>query len=405
MRRLLERQFRTFIRLNRWRREHLTGAGNAMLAVAMLSIFGIFSLSSPLIPLFWTVVAALLTTTTIGWFFRPVLKATLDVPAKAERGERIVFEILLENLSRWPAFEMFFQFEGSPEHWREAGDRPAIAVLGAGETGKIRFHVRPLKRGSYPWAVVRCSTEFPLRLVRWRQMLDIQGELLVLPAFRPLHEMELFSSAPSILGEEFSVAPTTGESTDYLGAREYQEGVPVRRWDYACWARTGKPAVREYEDSQHGSAAILIDPFYSSAPGEEVPAFEAMLSLAAALAEATIDGGRHLNSVYLGDQPVDLGEFAADQVDRLLEALAIAAPSAIDLTPSLSDRIDAIALEADAVYCLFSCWDASRERLCNALNQEAARVVPLVLGTDLHGLPAGVAAIDPARISVFEEDL
>ena len=50
-----------------------------------------------------------------------------------------------------------------------------------------------------------------------------------------------------------------GDSREYYGSREYQQGVPVRRWDYSAWARFAKPYVREYEDRLQANAAVLVD--------------------------------------------------------------------------------------------------------------------------------------------------
>ena len=53
--------------------------------------------------------------------------------------------------------------------------------------------------------------------------------------------------------------PRAGDSSEYLGSRDYQPGMRVRRWDYRSWARLGRPVVREYEEPQRKSIVLIVD--------------------------------------------------------------------------------------------------------------------------------------------------
>ncbi len=78
---------------------------------------------------------------------------------------------------------------------------------------------------------------------------------------------------------------------DYVGSREYQIGMPVRRWDFASWARLGKPAVREFAGHSDTLLVIVVD---TSSPHHRFQldeAYESALSTAAGLIDQFDDIG------------------------------------------------------------------------------------------------------------------
>jgi len=401
---VLQRQFRTFIRINRWRQKHVTASGNLLLLVACISLTGLFAIDSPLIPL-GCGIAALMTISGIGSFlFRPRLSGQLRAPSKVQRGEVVRLRLTLTNKSRLPAFDLEFDLEGCPESWRPGAERPAITALGPGESTTVQLSARPLRRGAFSWSVVRCGSCFPFRLFQWRSTLPLAGELLVLPTCRPLHEIEPLLSAATHLGDEFQQAAHSGDSTDYLGAREYQPGVPVRRWDYSSWARTGAPAVREFEDAQRGSVGLIVDLCVEDV--EQDRAFEAMLSLCASLADAAIANDRQVQSVYLGNERFSPGAFAGGQQDQIMEALALVQCTTEDALPQLIDRLDFEPTAADSIFFISSHWDEQREKLHTRLDAHGANVFTLlVVESDQPAPTSSVRVLTVDQIDSLPEDL
>ena len=48
---------------------------------------------------------------------------------------------------------------------------------------------------------------------------------------------------------------------EYIGSREYQPGMQVRRRDFASLARTGKPTLREFSEGEELKVALISDTF------------------------------------------------------------------------------------------------------------------------------------------------
>ncbi len=51
----------------------------------------------------------------------------------------------------------------------------------------------------------------------------------------------------------------SGDALDYTGSREYQVGMPVRRWDFTSWARLGRPIVREFQSPSIQLVTLIVD--------------------------------------------------------------------------------------------------------------------------------------------------
>ena len=69
---------------------------------------------------------------------------------------------------------------------------------------------------------------------------------------------------------------------EYVGSREYRPGMPVRRWDFASWARLGHPAVREFSEGRDSLAVLVVDALRRQPVDESL---ESVLSRAAAIVD------------------------------------------------------------------------------------------------------------------------
>jgi uncharacterized protein (DUF58 family) len=76
-----------------------------------------------------------------------------------------------------------------------------------------------------------------------------------------------------------------GDALDYTGSREYQVGMPVRRWDFASWARLGRPIIREFQSPSVQLVTLIVDTACDNPTrarhDSQNPLLERVLSLAA----------------------------------------------------------------------------------------------------------------------------
>jgi uncharacterized protein (DUF58 family) len=196
-----------------------------------------------------------------------------------------------------------------------------------------------------------------------------------------------------------ALASKTGESTDLRGVRPYRKGDRIRDLSARTWARTGKPAVREYQEEYFTRVGVVLDcvaPGKRSARPEE--AFEAAVSLTAgvvaylgrgeALVDLLVTGGE-IHSLTLGrslgflEQALDhlaVAEIEASvDRDRLLERLA----------PYLS-RLSAVVMIVDA-------WDEAREAFLRGVEKSGVRVHCIAVG-DPVSTTAPVRTVSVASI-------
>jgi uncharacterized protein (DUF58 family) len=211
-----------------------------------------------------------------------------------------------------------------------------------------------------------------LNLFRFWHTCRGQGELIVLPSYRSLAECDLSRIASKFVGEQLSDLMMVGHGGDYFGSREYLPGMPVRRWDYNSWARLGQPIVREYSHPQQPTVALVIDTCLPQSlslhSDDEVPEFEAILSLAAAISEAlTAQHWRILLLTAAGLVPLHSSTGPANQHTAILSALAELTPTGSADFSQARAELGNLLLSPCAAFILLHSWDAARAELCDEL--------------------------------------
>ena len=134
--------------------------------------------------------------------------------------------------------------------------------------------------------------------MRRRETISLGQSAIILPFYKPLRSFQLTRSAPNLTRGTALAFHTIGMNGEYVGSREYQPGIPVRKWDYPSWARLGQPVVREYCDPRYPSAAVVLDTHFDTADppaADPIPELEAILSLAAAITDSLLAPDMELN--------------------------------------------------------------------------------------------------------------
>ena len=81
---------------------------------------------------------------------------------------------------------------------------------------------------------------------------------MVLPRRYPLPPIELPGGAAfKITGETNTNA--IGNSGEFVGLRDYRPGDPLRQIHWKSWARTGRPIVKELEDTFYPRYGLVLD--------------------------------------------------------------------------------------------------------------------------------------------------
>lgn len=415
------------------RRIRPAGAG-ALLVVSLASFMTIgqpkgsvfavfaFSLGLTLLALFFVI------------FRSAKLKATHQLPRYATAGEPVRFSILLENTGRKklraanfgqtppdprPSLHEFCNIAEPEESKRNAFDRTMVYYrwqwllsrkrgfiggesnkpvdLDPGEKTSVSISITPARRGVIAMEGLRVLLPDPLGFFQKCKPIDTTpSRLVILPKrFRiPKFEMP-GSSAFRIGGEETS--NSIGNSGEFVGLREYRPGDPLRQIHWKSWAHTGRPMVKELEDTFYPRYGLVLDTFPGH-PDEHV--FESMVSTAASFVVDLSRGESLLDLMFIADKAHNITTGRdMEKSEKLLEVLAAVK---VEKTPKFDLLSRTVLIHREHMTsCLIvlNGWDDSRKQFLQDLMKAGILCVPIILG--IGKAPSGIIGhwIDSDNIS------
>lgn len=138
-------------------------------------------------------------------------------------------------------------------------DYSPVAFLnaGAGRTAVTKYSVVPQRSGRYQIGPFYLYGGDPFGFYKnWRQV-AAAGELMVLPNPVSFRLPRQYSASRLALDEMATVA-MPGESTEFMGVREYRPGEPLKRLHWPTTARLGRLISRQYEMNVSASISTLL---------------------------------------------------------------------------------------------------------------------------------------------------
>ena len=287
---------------------------------------------------------------TVNYAMRPGLKIEFTLPAftPAEQPCRVIAHCT--NRRKIPAIDYSISLQqpsGDKKRQVSVQSRPAFfGLTPPGERVDVEAVVVFAQRGMQMVPPVAVQTTFPFHLFRNRQAVTSTTTIAVTPKPLTGEEDAPARALMNAIGG-WSHRLLSGDALDYTGSREYQPGMPVRRWDFASWARLGRPIVREFQSPSIQSVLLIVDTGLSSqhdaATAKEL--MERALSLAATALIDLAGKSVHVQMYVTSEPPTEhetLGRAAGDNESmqiRLAKADAVSAAGA-------DDRIDQLLQEA-----------------------------------------------------------
>ncbi|MCX7047217.1 MAG: DUF58 domain-containing protein [Candidatus Sumerlaeota bacterium] len=410
-----------------WSRYRTTAAGKFVGAGFVISAgMGAGSLQIPIFQLFGALFGVLLIAWIMGLLLRAKGAVSGALPEKASAGQTVTGEFTFTNVSWRSARDMAAGFFRLPPSLREVGPGETIQEIPPGQSATLSVKLKALKRGHYDLPRLCAFTMFPFQLFRTTAKTDAkESSLLVLPSFHPIGEINV------PLGRRYqpggiSLTSNIGESPEYIGAREYRAGDPLRRIDHRSWGRIGKPVVREYQEEYYCRIALILDTFVPAAsrrsaakhplserlrtfgfsrrgdaPPEGYPELEAAISLSAAVADA-LSRGEYLIDIFAAGP--ELYVFRAGRhtahFENILEILSCIEDCKDNpfesLAPALSEELNNIS----TAICVFLDWDKTRQEFARAIAEAGCSLKIIVVREG--GAPAvDVSDFSGGAISVY----
>ena len=258
--------------------------------------------------------------------------------------------------------------------------------LKRGQHDKITIELTPLRRGVIRFDDMRVLLPDPFGLFqRCRKVKAPAATLIVLPRRFPLPPIELPGGAAFKISGE-SNTNSIGTSGEFVGLRDYRPGDPLRQIHWKSWARTGRPIVKELEDTYYPRYGLVVDTLSCERTDHQ---FEEVISVAASFA-ASIDTSQSLlDLMFIKNEAhlVTAGR-GLERAEKLLEVLAGVMPERTENFKELAQLV--LRHRDDLTSCLviFNGWDESRAEFLKTLTQGGIVCAPIIVGQGPP--PAGV---------------
>lgn len=250
--------------------------------------------------------------------------------------------------------------------------------LKQGQQGRVSIEITPLRRGVIQLDDLRVLLPDPFGLFqRCRKVKAPPATLTVLPRRFPLPPIELPGGAAFKISGEANTN-SIGTSGEFVGLRDYRPGDPLRQIHWKSWARTGRPIVKELEDTFYPRYGLIVDTLSCDRTDHQ---FEEVISVAASFA-ASIDTSESLldlmfikNTAHI----VTAGR-GLERAEKLLEVLAGVSPERTEKFNELALLVRRHCNDLTACLVIFNGWDPARERFLTMLKRGGLLCVPIIIG-------------------------
>ena len=427
--------------LRHWFAQRIRPAGAACLMAVFFAGFMSIGQSTDAIFQVFCFSFGLLTLAFCWVIFRSAkLKATHSLPRHATVGEAVHYSVEVENagkhklrsilLSQLPPdprpTSTEFSFLKEPDEdkrnifdrtmiyyrWQwlmtrkigfTATESNRIAELGRGETLRLPMHLVPHRRGVIAMNQLRALLPDPLGFFQKCSNVTAPADrLVVLPKRYRLPRISMPGDAAFHIGGE-ETGNAIGSAGEFVGLRDYRPGDPLRQIHWKSWAHTGRPVVKELEDTFYPRYALVLDTFMGS-PDENI--FEEMVSVAASFVVGLDRSDTLLDLMFIADKAhtVTAGR-GMGKTETLLEVLAGVGIDDEERFETLSRTVASHRGHMTSCLVILNGWDTKRAEFIRSLLKSGITCVPFAVSqgerpTDFpgHWLESGEIERDLLRL-------
>lgn len=304
-------------------------------------------------------------------------RTTVDVlaPRRVTIGEEVVFTVRCRRDEPAPEESIrvrgpFLTYDGT---W--TAPPPDEIVLGA-DAATTTLQARFAARGLHHLDAFTVALVAPLGLAVGPRVASGGIDLYVVPRIANVTRLPL-SIAQRHQPGGVALASKQGESMDLFGVRPYRPGDPVRDLHARTWARTGVPAVREYQQEYFTRVGVVLDAF-----ARDPDRLEAAISLAAGVIAHLSRGEALIDVLVVG---MDVHELTVGRsLGRLDQALELL--STVERGPKLDPgrlvrRLDPHLAQLSTVIAILV--DSEGEALSRTLEQRGITCTKIVVDAQL----------------------
>lgn len=332
--------------------------------------------------------AILLASMVLARLARRKLKLTPYVPDRVTQGLPFEITCRVENDTAKTAVDVNLRLIGLPRRTgleQEFG--PYLGDIEPGQSKTGSWTLTLTQRGRYVVDSIHQATVFPFGLWRDWYRHEVARSFLVYPKFHPLLTLDMPVGRKYQPGG-MALTSSVGDSTEFLGVREFRAGDSLRMIHWRSWARRGKPVVKEFQEEFFCRIALVLDTFLSAADVKaRRPDFEASISLAAAVSDQISRDEYVIDLFAAGPELYQLqsGRSLA-YLENVLDILACVEPCTEPafqkLEPILLDGLENVT----TTVVILLAWDEARMRLLRAVRERGCALKVIFIGDDFGDL-------------------
>jgi uncharacterized protein (DUF58 family) len=184
-------------------------------------------------------------------------------------------------------------------------------------------------------------------------------------------------------GQSYQVAGeaktnSIGDSGEFIGLRDYRPGDPIRQIHWRSWARTGRPIVKELEDTSYPRYGLIVDTLSTSGTDAQ---FEEVISVAASFASSIDTRDALIDLLFINTQAHSVAAGRkVERVDQLMEILATVPPQRVENFTALAELILRHREDLSSCIVILNGWDSQRANFLQSLTRRGLLCVVLVIG-------------------------
>ncbi len=409
--RYLLRQYRQVEAISRWNRLHFSTFGHILLILMLMAgVFGVDTKSAATYQLFSLLAILFLLSVLLSRINRLKVSVHRELPDYATAGEPLSYTVVIQNLTsrsydqlsyierlaepvidyadlrryyqnpvtgRCPKFISFRQWRRY-RFWQRNGyvNPQALPLL----TQQVRIPIRltPLRRGVLRLSGACIAKPDPLGL--FRRLIPVADEqrIWVLPPRYPVQVPELVGRRKYQPGG-INLANSVGESTEFMGLRDYRCGDPLHKMHWKSLAKHGRLVVKDYQEEYFDRRGLVLDTDADHLPPK---IFEAAVSVAASLIFGSTTNDALLDLMFVGTESYCFtAGRGMDSLTHLQEILAAVQPSDSNSFERLRHSVENHLAECSSLLCVFLHWDHPRQQFVQNLIQQGIPVAVFWVGS------------------------
>ena len=229
-------------------------AGIVVWLFLMAYIFSFFFLIAQIVLLF--IVSLAFYDTFLLFASKRSIKATRLCANRFSNGDDNKVQIVLENQFSIPIFTNTID---EIPHQFQRRDVNFIANIKPGENKILEYNLRPVKRGTYQFGLVRVFAHTSIGLLKRRFDCDEEKSIEVYPSYLQVQKYELMAIHYQLSELGIKKVRKVGHNIEFEHIKEYVVGDDFRTVNWKATARKNELMVNLYQDEKSQNIYSLID--------------------------------------------------------------------------------------------------------------------------------------------------